>query len=59
MGERGEVAHRKAGSKTLETNLDWVGWEDIVEECWEEVEHAVEVHAGDLKLVSDMVRLKG
>lgn len=41
-------AYGKTRGQSLESDLHWIGREDVVEEDWEEVQHAVEVHAGDL-----------
>lgn len=32
----------QTGCEATQTDLHWVGWEHIVEECGEEVEHGVE-----------------
>lgn len=45
IDEDGAEGGAETGSKTFETDLDWVGREDVAEEQREEVEERVEVHA--------------
>ena len=45
IDEDGAEGRAEARCETLQADLNWVRWEDVVEEDGKEVEHGVEVHA--------------